>query len=34
MFIVKEPSVDESYQIGGPEGYGESQFSSGGKHRP
>uniref|UniRef100_A0A7N5KR53 Sperm acrosome-associated protein 7-like n=1 Tax=Ailuropoda melanoleuca TaxID=9646 RepID=A0A7N5KR53_AILME len=26
-----EPSIDESYQIGGPEGYGESQFSSGGK---
>ncbi|XP_035582761.1 sperm acrosome-associated protein 7 isoform X2 [Zalophus californianus] len=26
-----EPSIDESYQIAGPEGYGESQFSPAGK---
>lgn len=31
MFVIKEPSIDESYQLGGPEGFGESQFS-GGKH--
>uniref|UniRef100_A0A673UE77 Sperm acrosome associated 7 n=1 Tax=Suricata suricatta TaxID=37032 RepID=A0A673UE77_SURSU len=29
--VPAEPSTDESYQLSGPEGYSESQFSSGGK---
>ncbi|XP_029792287.1 sperm acrosome-associated protein 7 isoform X3 [Suricata suricatta] len=29
--LNNEPSTDESYQLSGPEGYSESQFSSGGK---
>lgn len=28
MFFIKEPGADDSYQVGGPEGYGESPLPS------